>query len=78
MGKPRGYWNYENCYNEAKKYKSRGEFVKNCPSAYNSAWKNNWLNDYTWFSESASAKKWDYETCLEESKKYKTRSYFHD
>lgn len=78
MIKPNGYWNRENCYNEAKKYKSRGEFAKGNSPAYNKAWENQWLDDYTWFSASASAKKWDYETCLEESKKYKTRTEFHN
>ena len=73
-----GYWNKERCYEEAKKYSSRGDFVKGNQSAYNVAWKNGWLDDYTWFSESASAKRWDYKTCLEESKKYKTRTEFRD
>lgn len=73
-----GYWNKERCYEEAKKYKSRGGFAKGSQSAYNVANKNGWLDDYTWFSESASAKKWDYETCLEESKRYKTKTEFHD
>lgn len=76
--KPNGYWNdYDRCYEEAKKYASRGEFAKGNQSAYNSAWKNHWLDDYFWFSESTSAKKWDYDTCLEESKKYKTRTEFY-
>lgn len=78
MKKPNNYYSYEKCYEEAKKYTSRGEFAKGNPSAYNNAWKNHWLDDYFWFSESASAKRWNYETCLEESKKYKTRTEFHD
>lgn len=78
MKKPNNYYSYERCYEEAKKYTSRGEFAKGNQSAYNNAWKNRWLNDYYWFSESASAKRWNYETCLEESKKYKTRTEFHD
>ena len=76
--KPNNYYSYERCYEEAKKYKSRGAFAKGNPSAYNNAWRNHWLDDYTWFSESASAKRWDYDTCLEESKKYTTRTEFHD
>ena len=76
--KPMGFWNYENCYDEALKYKSRGEFAKGCQSAYNRANRNGWLDDYTWFSESASKKKWNYETCFEEAKKYTTKSKFHD
>lgn len=72
------FWDRKHCLEEARKYTSRGEFAKNCQSAYNSALKNNWLDDYTWFSPSASKKKWTYETCKEESKKYTTRTEFHD
>lgn len=73
-----GYWGKERCYEEAKNYKSRGDFAKGSPSAYNKARKNHWLDGYSWFFESASEKKWDYETCMEESKKYKTRTDFHN
>ena len=45
--KPRGYWTYEHCYEEAKKYKTKKEFEKNCESAYKVALKNKWLGD--WF-----------------------------
>ncbi len=76
--KPNNYWNYENCYKEALKYKSRGEFSKGCHTAYSNALTNRWIDDYTWFSESASKKKWNYETCFEEAKKYTTKSEFHD
>jgi len=52
MRRPNGYWNnYENCYNEAKKYKSRGEFSDKSPSAWLRAKKNGWLKDYTWFNK---------------------------
>lgn len=48
---PKGYWqNYDNCYNEAKKYKRISDFQKESGSAYNVARKNGWLKDYTWFS----------------------------
>lgn len=76
--KPIGYWNYERCYDEALKYKSRGELAKGCQSAYNRALKNGWLDDYTWFSESASKKIWDKQTCEEEARKYTTKTEFHD
>lgn len=42
--KPNGYWNYEKCYQEALKYKSRNEFQKGCGSAYHAALKNKWLD----------------------------------
>ena len=46
--KPR-YWNHERCYEEAKKYSSRGEFALGSGSAYNAAKRNGWLNEYSWF-----------------------------
>lgn len=69
-----GFWNYENCYNEALKYTSRSEFKKANCSAYQSAFKNGWVDDYTWFTRPNS--KWTHQTCLEESKKYSTRGEF--
>ena len=76
--KPNGYWNsYENCLDEAKKYKSRSEFKKSCNGAYRSSIKHNWINDYTWFKSLLKPKGyWTYETCFEEAKKYKTRKKF--
>lgn len=73
MKKPRGYWNYENCYNEARKYKSLKEFSDHCDPAYRVALKKGWLDDYDWF---ISKIKWNYQTCMEESKKYSTHSEF--
>ena len=72
----RGTWqNYDNCYNEAKKYKTRSEFQKKCVSAYQVALKNGWLDDYTWF-ETLWEKKWDYEGCYNEALMCKSRSDF--
>jgi len=42
---PFKYWNYENCKTEALKFNSRISFLKSNHSAYESARKNNWLND---------------------------------
>ena len=42
-------WTKESCYQEALMFSSRSEFQKNSNSAYNVAWKNNWLKNYTWF-----------------------------
>ena len=69
-----GKWNEKTCYQEARKYNSRNEFAKGCSSAYNVARKNGWLDTYTWFSVSKTAKKWNYETCYQEARKYKSRS----
>jgi len=46
-----GFWNYDNCYNEAKKYKSRAEFSRGNMGAYHAAVRNGWMKDYTWFNK---------------------------
>ena len=79
--KPIGYWTYETCYEEAKKYSTRSEFQQGCGNAYNVARKNKWLDDYDWFvngNKRAAKKKtkWNKETCYEEAKKYSTRTEF--
>ena len=38
-------WNYDTCLEEARKYKSRGEFQKKCMGAYVAAFRNGWLDD---------------------------------
>ena len=42
------YWNYENTYNEAKKYNYLCDFQNNSVGAYTAALKKGWLNDYYW------------------------------
>ncbi len=59
--KPKGYWNYDHCYEEAKKYKSSSEFQKKNQTAWVSARKNKWLRDYSWFSNPNI--KWTYDKC---------------
>lgn len=45
----RGYWqNYDNCYNEAKKYKTMSDFMRKSSGAYKSASEKGWTKDYTW------------------------------
>lgn len=66
----KGKWNYKTCYEEALKYKTRGEFKKNSPSAYVRARKQDWLDNYTWFDPPKTVVKWTEETCYEEALKY--------
>lgn len=78
---PKGYWdNYDNCFQEAKKYDSRISLYHGCHAAYESARKNKWLDDYFWFKYKKQKPKgyWVYETCFEEAKKYKSRKEFSD
>lgn len=75
--RPVGYWAYETCFEEAKKYKTRSEFARSSVAAYEKARKNGWLDEYTWFdSDATPAGFWTYERCLLEAKKYKTKNEF--
>ena len=75
--KPSGYWNnYDHCFEEAKKHKTRSSFQKNCPSGYSNALKNGWLDDYTWFAEKQKHIYWNERTCYEEAKKYDSITAF--
>lgn len=49
--RPNGYWTKENVFAEAKKYKTKSEFYKDCGSAYNVALRNGWLDKMDWFIE---------------------------
>jgi predicted GIY-YIG superfamily endonuclease len=45
LRKPNNYWTKERCHEEALKYKSKTDFIKNNESVYNKCLKRNWLND---------------------------------
>lgn len=75
--KPAGYWTYERCKEEAKKYKTKIDFRICSTSAYVIAKRNGWLNDYAWFVELRKPSGyWTKERCYEEAKKYRTKSDF--
>ena len=74
---PKGYWNdYDRCYQEARRYVSRIDFQNGNKSAYVSARKHGWLDDYKWFKEKAKNNFWNRETCFNEAKKYKNSTEF--
>ena len=63
-------WDYESCYEEALKYKTKIEFYKGSNGAWCKARKYGWLKDYTWlYSPQRPKKYWNYETCMEAAKK---------
>ena len=72
--KRKSSWTYEDCYNEAKKYDSRWSFKLGGRSAYNKAYKEGWLDDYTWFNKRES--QYTYEICKELASKYNSRKDF--
>ena len=43
--KPIRYWTHEKCKNETLKYNKRNDFHLESASAYDSAHRNNWLNE---------------------------------
>lgn len=43
--KPKGYWSYEKCKEEALKYTSKFEFQKKCSSAYSKSYEEKWLDE---------------------------------
>lgn len=53
-----GTWQvYENCYNEALKYKSRTELQDKSPGCYEGARENGWLDEFTWLEKPSRKKK---------------------
>jgi hypothetical protein len=76
--KPTSYWNYENCKNEALKYINRNSFRKESNGAYESARKNNWLDEICGHMKQFKKPNgyWTYENCKEEALKYETISSF--
>lgn len=42
-------WNQETCFDVAKMFNSKGEFQKGNKTAYETARRNGWLDDYKWF-----------------------------
>ena len=74
MKKPNGYWNQETCYEEAKKYSTKKDFKLHANGAYQLAYKEGWLNDYTWFKSLTGF--WTYEACKAEAAKYEKRNQF--
>lgn len=49
--KPKGYWDYNHCMEEAKKYKSKKQFYDNCQRAYLVSTQNGWIKDYYWLDK---------------------------
>lgn len=76
--KPNGFWNIkENVFAEAKKYKTKRKFEKNCAGGYKVARKNGWFDEMDWFEETCKPNGfWTKERVFAEAKKYKTRSEF--
>lgn len=43
---PNGYWTYDRCKEEAKKYSKRSHFCKSSSGAYDASCRNGWLDEF--------------------------------
>lgn len=75
---PRNFWTKEKCREEASKYKTRGDFKKNSPTAYGKSLKEKWLDELcTHMIEIKKNKNyWTKEKCQEAANLCKTRTQF--
>lgn len=77
---PNKHWNSKNnIIDEAKKYKTRGEFRNKSCGAYRAAIKYGYMDEFTWLSKKKNVPNgfWqNKENVINEAKKYKTRSEF--
>jgi len=76
--KPRGYWTFERCKEEALKYKTKSEFKKYSYSTYTISLKNKWLNKICkhMITKRKPNGYWTFERCKEIALLYRTRKEF--
>jgi len=71
-------WTKQLCQKEASKYDTKGEFIRNSPSAYNKARSNGWLDEICIHMIQIKKPKeyWTKEKCQDEALKFKNRGEF--
>ena len=76
--KPNGYWTYERCCEESKKYKYRGDYRTGSNGSYKVAIRNGWIDDFTWLKKQKPniRRVWTEEKCRKEALKYKSTMEF--
>ena len=80
LKRPKNYWSYERCLQEAENKKTKKEFRKSF-SAYSISLQNNWIDDIyskmNWTKKQKSNHFYNnYDNCLNEAKKYKISTDF--
>lgn len=75
---PRGYWSKEKCLEEALKYETRDELIRNCKQAYISSYKKGWLHEVCAHMISGRTKKRPItkEKCIEEALQFESKQAF--
>jgi len=79
IDKPSGYWTKEKCQDATFGCENREQFRKKCRSAYNSACKNNWLDEicsHMTYEEHVDKNYWTKEKCQEVALECSFRSEF--
>ena len=78
LKKPNGYWTYEKCLEESKKYKYRGDYRTGSYGSYKVAFRNGWIDCFIWLQKQKPniRRVWTKEKCRVEALKYKTVSEF--
>lgn len=73
--KPKGYWTKKRCKKNSIKYETMAEWRKANGYAYETAWKNGWLNECCGHMKESQKPKgyWTKKRCVEEAKKYNTK-----
>ena len=73
-------WNYQRCSEEADKYRTRTEFRRQSPKAYNAAKRHGYLDELCvhMIEERKPNGYWTKERCLEEALKFETRQEFNN
>jgi len=76
--KPKGYWMFDKCKEEALKYNTRKKFAINSSSAYDNSRKNKWLNEICSHMIETQKPKgyWTFDKCKKEALKYNTKTEF--
>ena len=81
MIKPKGYWTFKNCQEEALKYNSRSEFKRKSSSAYGISYNNVWLDEVCkhMILISNPMYYWNFENCQTHALNYSNKTDFkHD
>jgi superfamily II DNA or RNA helicase len=77
--KPSGYWDYERCKAEAKKYETITEFKRGCIGAYAACQRNNWIRDLCGhMPRQATNYEKSFEFAEKEAQKYKNTKDFRE
>ena len=48
---PAGYWTYDHCAEESKKYRTLAEWRKKSQTSYNKARDSGWIKEFVWFKK---------------------------